>query len=531
MSKADREGYLRATAEAGPATPMGGQKVPPFVLIIFGASGDLAQRKLIPALWQLHCHQRLPQDYAVVGFARSNLSREDFQDKMRQASMGDDGQAPCDEQSWGKFAEHLHYIRGQYDAGDDFDRLDDFCDSIVSPQGQDGPAARIFYLSTPPSAYQLIVEQAGRLHRKRGDDFGPQVARQTDRIVIEKPHGTSLDEARRLDGQLAEHFHERAIFRIDHYLGKETVQNILILRFANAIFEPLWNRQHIDYVEISATETGGVGSRGGFYEQSGALRDMVQMHLLHLAALVAMEQPASFAADDVRDEKAKILRMLRPITADMVDAETVRGQYGPGQVEGQTLPGYRQEEGVDDGSNVETFAAMRAYFDNWRWQGVPFYLRTGKRLDRKATEIAVHFRSVPTCLFGDRRLCARLEPNVLVLRVQPREGVHLSIASKVPGEGMNVGGVKLDFDYAEVFGRQPAEAYETLLLDIINGDPSLFARRDQVELSWQFVEPILHAWAADPAKEFPNYEAGSPGPKAANRLLSQYGHAWHRHSR
>ena len=498
----------------------------PFVMVIFGASGDLARRKLLPALWQLHCRGRLPEDYAIIGYARTELDDEAFKQKMREASFDPEEAAPCDEATWSSFARHLHYMSGQYDSAEDFDRLDKFCGKFE--QG-DKQAVRIYYLSTPPSAYEGIVEQAGRLHRARRERLNRPDGEVADRIVIEKPHGTNLQEARQLDARLAEHFSEANIFRIDHYLGKETVQNILILRFANAIFEPLWNRNHIACVEISATELDGVGTRGGFYEQSGALRDMVQMHLLHLAALVAMEQPASFSADDVRDEKAKILRMLRPISREMAATEAVRGQYGAGAggMSGQAVPGYRQEKNVAENSNVETYAAVRAYFDNWRWQGVPFYLRTGKRLDQKATHIAIHFRCVPTCLFGDRDLCLRLEPNVLVLRVQPHEGVHLSISSKIPGEGLNVGGVRLDFDYAGVFGREPVEAYETLLGDIVAGDPSLFARRDQVEQSWQFVEPILDAWRDRPADDFPNYAAGSRGPRAADRLLAESGHSWH----
>lgn len=523
----------RATADGrfSPPDDSRQEPLPPFVMVIFGASGDLAKRKLLPALWKLHCRGRLSDNYAIIGYARSDLDDKAFEQKMRQASFGGDAQAPCDEQSWHRFARHLHYLRGQYDSAEDFDRLEQFISRFETP-GSSSP--RIYYLSTPPSAYEAIVDQAGRLHRNRrerlNDAAGATAANagedELDRIVIEKPHGTSLSEARRLDQLLARHFSERSTFRIDHYLGKETVQNILILRFANTIFEPLWNRNYISCVQISAGESDGVGSRGGFYEQSGALRDMVQMHLLHLAVLVAMEQPASFSADDLRDEKAKALRMLRPITPDIAMTEAVRGQYGPGLIDGRPVPGYRQEEGVDRHSNTETYAAMRVWFDNWRWQGVPFYLRTGKRLQGKSTTVAIHFRSVPTCLFGNRRLCQRLEPNVLTLRVQPHEGVHFSIAGKVPGEGLNVGGVKLDFNYADVFGRSPAEAYETLLADIVAGDPSLFARRDQVELSWQFVEPVLDAWRNNPADDFPNYAAGSHGPGAADHLLNECGHVW-----
>jgi len=492
------------------------QTLAQFVLVVFGASGDLARRKLMPALWQLALVGHLPKEFAIVGYARTPKDGQQFRREMEQAcrEARPDG---FDEKLWRRFAERLFYQVGRYDSGEDFARLDR---RLAQLAGDAPPPTRIYYLATPAGTYESIIAQAGS-----------PPSESERRIVVEKPHGRNLADARRLNDLLARHFDENEVFRIDHYLGKETVQNILILRFANTIFEPLWNRKYIDYVEITAAETFGVTRRGGFYEQAGALRDMVQGHLLQLLALVAMEQPASFAADDVRDEKAKLLRSLRPITDDFVRSETVRGQYGPGRVGGQSVLGYRDEEGVAGDSSVETFAALTAWIDNWRWKGVPFYLRTGKRMDRRSTEIAIGFQRIPTCLFSRPELCARTEPNVLVLRVQPHEGVHLALSSKVPGPGLNVGSVQMDFDYAGVFGRQPPEAYETLLLDVMAGDPALFARRDQVELAWQYVDPIVSAWAATPPEDFPNYAAGSAGPKAADQLPAGHGHAWHVHQK
>ena len=477
------------------------QTLAQFILVVFGASGDLARRKLIPALWQLALSGRLPKEFAILGYARTDKDDQQFRREMKAAchEAHPDG---FDDHLWRLFAERLFYQVGRYDSGQDFARLDR---RLAQLAGDGPPPTRIYYLSTPAGTYESIITGLGSLPSPGGH-----------RVVVEKPHGRDLADARGLNDLLARHFDENEIFRIDHYLGKETVQNILILRFANTIFEPLWNRKYIDYVEITAAETLGVGRRGGFYEQAGALRDMVQGHLLQLLALVAMEQPASFAADDVRAEKAKVLRSLRPITEDLVRSETVRGQYGPGRAEGQDLVGYRDEEGVADNSNVETFAALTAWIDNWRWKDVPFYLRTGKRMDRRRTEITIGFQRIPTCLFSRPQLCARTEPNVLVLRVQPHEGVHLALSSKVPGPGLNVGSVQMDFDYAGVFGRQPPEAYETLLL---------------VELAWQYVDPIVSAWAATAPEDFPNYAAGSAGPKAADRLPARHGHRWQMHQK
>ncbi|MBN2581736.1 MAG: glucose-6-phosphate dehydrogenase [Planctomycetes bacterium] len=492
------------TASAAPCPP-------PFVLVIFGASGDLAQRKLVPALWQLARSGRLADCFTILGYARTDISDEEFRDRMHEACRRHDGD-DFDSEAWSHFAARLFYQVGTYDSATDFERLDA---RIAQLSGRSAPPTRIYYLATPAGTYESIIEHAGAM---------PSPG--SRRIVVEKPHGRCLAEAQRLNELLARHFAEDEVFRIDHYLGKETVQNILILRFANTIFEPLWNRKYIDYVEITAAETLGVDGRGGFYEQAGALRDMIQGHLLQLLALVAMEQPASFDAADVRDEKAKALRGLRPITPDLVATETVRGQYGPGQVEGSEVLGYRHEDRVADDSNVETYAALTAWIDNWRWKDVPFYLRTGKRLNRRGTEIAIHFQRIPTCLFSKPELCARTEPNVLVLRVQPHEGVHLELSSKVPAEGLSIGSVQMDFSYANLFGRRPPEAYETLLVDVMNGDPALFTRRDQVELAWAYVDPILEAWATTPAKDFPNYAAGTAGPKAADRLAARHGHQW-----
>jgi len=487
----------------------------PFAMVIFGASGDLAQRKLVPALWRLFAREGLPDRFAVVGYARTPKGDAAFRDEMKAACLGDADADRAGAARWNAFARRLWYVTGRYDNPDDYRRLNE---ALRSAESDTGPAAnRIYYLATPAASYADIIAGVSDLPRGQGDR----------RIVVEKPFGRDLDDARRLNDLLARRFDEPQTFRIDHYLGKETVRNILILRYTNAIFEPLWNRSHVAGVQITAAETLGVASRGGYYEHSGALRDMVQMHLLQLLALVTMEQPASFAAADVRDEKAKLLRAVRPTPEHLVRQEAVRGQYGPGRIGGAPVPGYRQERGVAGDSAVETYAALRLWIDNWRWHGVPFYLRTGKRLDRRATEIAIHFQCVPTCLFSDRTMCARILPNVLVLRVQPREGVHLTLSSKVPGEGAAIGPVKLDFTYADVFGVRPPEAYETLLADVLRGDAALFARRDQVELAWQIVDPVLAAWSAELPEDFPNYAAGTPGPAEADRLPAERGHHWH----
>jgi glucose-6-phosphate 1-dehydrogenase len=483
----------------------------PVALVILGASGDLTRRKLLPALWSAYQRGRLPPQFALVGYARTAKSDDAFRDEMRDAcrSAGES----FDAGRWADFAARLTYVTGGYDDPAGFARLAAQLDAFERRTGTE--PNRVYYLATPASAYADALGSLGCQKCDRG----------RRRIVIEKPFGYNLAEARRLNDLAVRHFDESEVFRIDHYLGKETVQNLLVLRFANTVLEPLWNRKYVAWVQVTAAETLGVESRGGYYEQSGALRDMLQMHLLQLVTLVAMEQPASFAAGDLRDEKAKVLRALRPITADLVAHETVRGQYGPGRVDGRDVSGYRQEPGIAAGSRVETYAAVRAWIDNWRWQGVPFYLRTGKRLSARTTEIAVGFQHVPTCLFSDRGLCGGIEPNVLVMSIQPREGVHLRLSSRVPGGDVNVGTVRLAFDYSETFGVRPVDAYETLLADALAGDASLFARRDQVELSWQYVDPIVETWAAQPA-EFPNYAAGSAGPAAADRLLAELGHRW-----
>jgi glucose-6-phosphate 1-dehydrogenase len=499
-------------------------------MVIFGASGDLTRRKLMPALWRLFVQGNLPRDFSIIGYSRSEKTEDQFRDEMHDI-LREANPKTFNEERWGQFAARLSYVPYHYDKTDDYVLIEQKLRDFEEPRNP--KPIRIFYLATPPSVYEQIIGHVAHMSEDLDRAAGlPRGRRDVlSRVVIEKPHGRNLAEARRINDLLDQHFGRDGAFRIDHYTGKETVQNILVLRFANAIFEPLWNRKYISYVEITAAETLGVGTRGKLYEELGAVRDMVQMHLLHLLTFVAMEQPVSFASGDISDEKAKVLRLLRPITPDQVFQETVRGQYGPGQVNGQEVLGYRQEVDVPKDSSVETYAALRVYVDSWRWQGVPFYLRTGKRLERYGTEIAVHFQSVPICLFGNRELCARIEENDLVMRIQPHEGVHLRLASKVPGETLNVGSVRMDFDYADVFNAQPAEAYETLLLDVMLGDNTLFARRDQVELSWGFVQPILDLWADTPAQDFPNYAAGSRGPQAASALLAQREHAWHDHGK
>jgi glucose-6-phosphate 1-dehydrogenase len=487
----------------------------PVTLIIFGASGDLTRRKLMPALFALYASRTLPEPFTIVAVARTEMSDEEFRRRMRDAVTEFGRVQPASDTVWERFARALHYLPGDPKDPALYEQLKAVLAEVE--RGRHGPENRLFYCATPPSLYDDIVEHLGaaRLSRNPGG---------WTRIVIEKPFGQDLATAQALNRKLAKFFREEQVYRIDHYLGKETVQNLLVFRFANGIFEPLWNRNHVAHVQITVAESIGVENRGAYYEEAGALRDMMQNHLLQLFCLLAMEAPVTFDAAPVRDEKNKVLQAIRPIDPARVDEVALRGQYRAGFVDGRHVVGYREEKGVARDSRTETYAALKPFVDNWRWAGVPFYLRTGKRLARRVSEIVIQFRRTPHLIF--RRHPQGVGPNLLIIRIQPDEGIALTVAAKVPGPDLRLAPVTLDFRYGEVFGGQPPEAYERLLLDVIHGDATLFARGDWVERAWEILEPVLSAWkqSTTPPAE---YEAGSWGPPEADAFITGWdGWAW-----
>jgi glucose-6-phosphate 1-dehydrogenase len=487
----------------------------PCVVTIFGATGDLTKRKLVPALYSLMQQRLLPAEFAVLGFSRPEMSDEEFRARMKEAFEEYGDKESFDEAVWESFAAGLFYMGGDFADAGGFKTLSQRLEQIDAERGTAGN--RIFYLSTAPSFFGLISEQLGKAGLNHGKGW--------TRVIVEKPFGHDLESARRLNKELAAVFDEEQVYRIDHYLGKETVQNLLVFRFANSMFEPLWNRQYIDHVQITNAEAIGVEGRGAYYEEAGVVRDMIQNHVFQVTSLIAMEPPANLSANGVRDEKIKAMQAVRPIPPDRVDEFAVRGQYGPGYVLGDNVPGYREETGVNPQSSTETFAALKLYFDNWRWAGVPFYIRSGKRLPKRVTEIAIQFREVPHRLFTETD--EPLEPNVLVIRIQPNEGITLRFGAKLPGQMMRIRWVNMDFRYGSSFGVHTPEAYERLLLDCILGDSTLYARRDMTERGWEIVTPILDAWKTS-ATDFPNYEAGTWGPKAAFDLIERDGRHWRR---
>jgi len=486
----------------------------PCTIVVFGASGDLTHRKLIPALYALAREKSLHPKSAVIGFARRPWDDEAF----RRAARPDS--ADLDPHEWNRFAASLFYRSGTFENAADYATLGRSLTALERERGT--PGNRIFYFATPPDAYPTILEglrTAGLVH-----DAGPEGP--WTRVIIEKPFGHDLASARNLNAQVHASFDERQVYRIDHYLGKETVQNILVLRLGNGIFEPLWNNRYVDHVQISVAESVGIEGRANYFERAGVLRDMLQNHMLQLLTLTAMEPPSRFEADAVRDEKAKVLRALAPLSRDEVIARTVRGQYGPGAVAGVSVPGYCEEPGVGAGSQTESYLAAKFEIDNWRWAGVPFYVRSGKRLAKRATEIVIVFRHPPYALFRSAG-CESLEANVLRLRIQPDEGISLSFGSKAPGPSLHIDPVRMDFNYLTSFGADPPEAYQRLLLDCNLGDSTLFARRDEVELAWEQVDAIAAAWQ-DGVPGLSKYPAGSWGPTEAERLLTRDGRRWYR---
>jgi glucose-6-phosphate 1-dehydrogenase len=489
----------------------------PATIVIFGASGDLTKRKLVPALYSL-AHERSIARAAIVGFSRSPISDEAFRASMKEGVDQFARRRPADPDLWASFGPSIFYQPGHFDDPAAFVALRERLEKIEAELGL--PGNRLFYLATPPSVFAPIVENLGAagLVDPKDDPWA--------RVIIEKPFGKDLESARALNGSIRSVLKERQIFRIDHYLGKETVQNLLVFRFANGIFEPLWNNKYIDHVQITGAETLGLGGRGGYFDHAGILRDMVQNHLLQVVSLAAMEPPVAFNGEALRDEKVKVLRSLRPIESHELSSRVIRGQYVEGSVLGKTVPGYRQEGGVDPASDTETFVALKLAIDNWRWAGVPFYLRSGKRMPKRVTEIAIHFKSAPHRLFEQMQI-ADAYTNVLSIRIQPDEGIALSIGAKVPGPQSEVSPVTMEFRYASSFGVTPPEAYERLLLDSLLGDSSLFIREDEVDASWSFVTPIHEAWRARKVTPFP-YPAGTWGPDEVHGMLAVDGRKWRR---
>ncbi|HEV8545770.1 MAG TPA: glucose-6-phosphate dehydrogenase [Candidatus Limnocylindrales bacterium] len=496
------------------------ERVPdPSVLVLFGATGDLAHRKVLPALYQLWRTNLLPHEFVVLAIGRRGYDDDTLRAEFRASLEKYSRVLPLDEAAWRSFASRIRYQRCDFADPAGFDRLATTLEEVDREQNSRGN--HLFYLATQPSAFAEIVTQLGRvgLDHERHDGGWR-------RVVIEKPFGHDLDSAIRLNREVGKVFRERQVYRIDHYLGKETVRNLLVFRFGNGIFEPIWNRRHIDHVQITVAETIGVENRGAFYEETGASRDFLQNHLLQLMSLVAMEPPATFEADALRDEKVKVIRAVGEMTPDEIRGDVVRGQYGPGWVGAKPVHGYREEPDVDPQSETETYIAARLEVDDWRWSGVPFYLRTGKRLPKRSTEIAIQFKEVPHRLFRDS--ATDPDPNLLAIRIQPDEGIMLRFGAKVPGLGIDVRSVTMDFTYGSAFAVDSPDAYETLILDALLGDASLFTRADEVETAWGIVTPIIDSWANDDPPDFPNYEGGSWGPEEADKLLARDGRKWRR---
>ncbi len=506
-----------AQAEVMPATQQQRTARPadPCAMVIFGAAGDLTRRKLIPALYNLAKSQFLSREFAVVGVARAQISTDDFRKKASEDIKAFATEA-VDPDLWEWFLRRVYYIAGDFKDKNLYPQLKDFLDKVDRDHSTHGN--HLYYMATAADYFGPVVEQLAAVGLMEDSQHWR-------RVIIEKPFGHDLESAKALNQQLLRVAHENQIYRIDHYLGKETVQNILALRFANGIFEPIWNRRYIDHIQISVAETVGVEQRGSYYDHAGALRDMVPNHIMQLISLTAMEPPVSFRADAVRDEQAKILHAIQPLSSEEVLSKTVRGQYGEGVIAGERVPAYRGESDVPSDSKTETFVAMKLLIDNWRWADVPFYLRTGKRLPGRSTHVVIQFRRAPFVLFRDTPV-ENLMPNQLVLHIQPEEGISLRFAAKVPGPAMRLGTVDMNFEYADYFGTQPTTGYERLLHDCMIGDATLFQRADMVEAGWCVVSPVLDVWKALPPRNFPNYAAGTWGPKEAEELLERDDRHW-----
>lgn len=483
----------------------------PIGLVIFGVTGDLAHRKLVPALYQLALDGQLPEQLHIIGFARRDWGDDKLRAEMRTALEEHARTKPLDAKAVDALLARMQYVQSTFDDADGYARLEALVGKIHADN-------RLFYLATPPSEYLTIIEHLGKAKLA-------SCSQGWTRIVVEKPYGRDLDSAKELETAIHAVFEESQIYRIDHYLGKETVQNILVFRFANGIFEPLWNRRYVDSVQITVAETIGVDGRTAYFDSAGVVRDMLQNHILQLLTLTAMEAPVTFNADAVRDEKVKVLSALHPLVGDDVLGNTVRAQYGGGRVNGEVVRPYLEHEGVAPNSRTETLLAARIGIDNWRWAGVPFFVRSGKHLPRRLTEIAVQYKQVPLSLFGARNMAGDA-PNRLLLNIQPDEGITMTFGAKAPGSGNRIQSVKMDFSYAEAFGKAAPEAYERLLMDCIHGDATLFTRSDEVLAAWSFVDGILQGWAAHPRKKLPEYAPNTWGPAEMDQFIRGHGHEW-----
>lgn len=514
--------HVPEAVATAPAAPLPGEAC---TLVILGASGDLTRRKLMPSLFHLMSDGYLSDRFSVIGVGGRSMSDDAFRDSMRDAIIQASAGTTLDPATWARFAARLSYFGGDLDAQPTYGRMRERLQELERDTASDAARNRLFYLALPPSLYEttlVLLSESGLAPRLDDPAQRPWV-----RIIIEKPFGRDLQSAQALNKLVRGRFAEHQIFRIDHYLGKDTVQNLLVFRFANSIFEPIWNRDHIHHIQITAAESVGIGHRAQYYEKSGVIRDMFQNHLLQLLALTAIEPPVAFRADAVRTEKVKVFDAIQPLSVDAVSRHAVRGQYGAGTVAGEPVPGYRQEAGVAADSVTPTYAAVRVEIDNWRWQGVPFILRSGKRLPRRATEIAIRFRQPPHLMFP-AEAGHEIAPNVLTFRIQPDEGLSLGVEVKVQGLGLSMATARMDFSYAGEFGPLEHSAYETLLMDCMLGDATLFTRSDGVEAAWRVMDPILEAWEQSPPTDFPNYHAGTWGPTEAESLIARADSTWRR---